>query len=156
MKLSTKGNYGVRAAFELARHYGKGPLPVKQISERQDIPLKYLEQLLFRLKKGGIITSVRGPSGGYVLTDSPSNFSVGDVIKILEGPLQMAGCVVSGDKHHCLRNDNCISKIFWAKIEKRIDHVLNEISLQELSTFIGDEEISESTAGLLEVEGDEI
>lgn len=141
MKLSTKGNYGVRAVFELARHYGKGPLPVKLISERQDIPLKYLEQLLFRLKKGGIIESVRGPSGGYELTDSPANFSVGDVIKILEGPLQMAGCVVSGDKHHCLRNDNCVSKILWSKIEKRIDHVLNEISLQELSGYMDEEKV---------------
>jgi len=154
LKLSTKGNYGVRAAFELARHYGKGPLPVRQISERQDIPLKYLEQLLFRLKKGGIIKSIRGPSGGYVLTDSPANFSVGDVIKILEGPLQMAGCVLSGDKHHCNRNNNCVSKILWLKIEKKIDFILNEISLQDLSGFVGEDEIVESASTICEISGE--
>lgn len=132
----------MRAAFELARHYGKGPLPVKLISERQDIPLKYLEQLLFQLKKGGIIKSVRGPAGGYVLTRSPDNFSIGDVIKILEGPLHMSGCVVSGDGRHCQRYESCVSKILWSKIEKRIDLVLSEISLEDLSAF-GEESASE-------------
>jgi len=133
----------MRAAFELARHYGKGPLPVKLISERQDIPLKYLEQLLFQLKKGGIIKSVRGPAGGYVLTRSPDSFSIGDVIKILEGPLHMSGCVVSGDGRHCQRYENCVSKILWSKIEKRIDLVLSEISLEDLSAF-GEESASET------------
>jgi len=136
MKLSTRGNYGMRAAFELARNYGKGPLPVKLISERQEIPLKYLEQLLFRLKKGGIIKSVRGPAGGYVLTSSPDHFSIGDVITILEGPLHMSGCVVNGDDHQCQRYENCVSKILWSKIERRIDLVLNEISLVDLLAFV--------------------
>lgn len=132
MKLSTRGNYGVRAVYELARNYGKGPIQIKQISERQEIPLKYLGQLLLRLKKSGIIESVRGPSGGYVLTDEPSNLSIGTVFRVLEGPFQMSGCVQSENKNHCKRMNNCISNILWSQIEKRFEQVLEQISLLDL------------------------
>jgi Rrf2 family cysteine metabolism transcriptional repressor len=132
LKLSTRGNYGVRAIYELARNYGKGPIQIKQISERQEIPLRYLEQLLLRLKKSGIIESIRGPSGGYVLTDDPSNLSIGMVFRVLEGPFQMSGCVQSGNKDHCKRMNNCISNILWSQIEKRFEQLLEEISLFDL------------------------
>ncbi len=133
MKLSTRGNYGVRAVYELARHYGQGPLQIKQISERQDIPLKYLEQLLHRLRKSGIIESIRGPSGGYVLKDNPANLSIGDVFRVLEGPFRMSECVQSQDKDHCRRMRNCISSILWSKIERRFVQVLDEITLLDLA-----------------------
>ncbi|UCE05782.1 MAG: Rrf2 family transcriptional regulator, partial [bacterium] len=132
------GNYGVRAIYELACNYGKGPIQIKQISERQDIPLRYLEQLLLRLKRSGVIESVRGPSGGYVLTDDPVNLSGGDVFRVLEGPFQMAGCVQSGNKDHCRRMKNCISNILWSKIESRFEQILDEITLLDL-TQINDE-----------------
>ena len=133
MKLSTRGNYGVRAVYELARNYGKGPIQIKQISEWQDIPLKYLEQLLLRLKKTGIIESIRGPSGGYVLTDDPANLSIGDVFRVLEGPFQMSGCVQSGHKDHCRRMGNCVSSILWSKIERRFAQILDEMTLLDLT-----------------------
>ena len=133
MKLSTRGNYGLRAVYELTRHYGQGPLAIRQISERQNIPLKYLEQLLYRLKKSGIIESVRGPSGGYVLSDDPDNFSVGDVLRVLEGPIHMSGCIRNHDNDHCIRDERCISNILWAEIEKKFDEVLNDISLNDLT-----------------------
>lgn len=133
MKLSTRGNYGVRAIFELARNYGKGPIQIKQISERQDIPLKYLEQLLLRLKKGGIIESVRGPMGGYVLIEDPANISMADIFRVLEGPLQMSGCVQSNDKKHCHRTENCISNIFWSRIQRRFVQILDEMTLLDLT-----------------------
>ena len=123
----------MRAVYELARHYGKGPLQIKQISERQDIPPRYLEQLLHRLKKGGIITSIRGPSGGYELSDDPVNLSVGDIFRILEGPFHMAGCVQSVDKHHCSRNGNCISNQLWSKVQRQFFQVLDDISLLDLT-----------------------
>ena len=132
MKLSTRGNYGVRAVYELACNYGKGLIQIKQISERQEIPLKYLEQLLLRLKKSGIIESVRGPSGGYELTDDPSNLSIGTVFRVLEGPFQMSGCVQSRNKDHCGRMNNCISNILWTQLEQRFEQVLEEISLLDL------------------------
>lgn len=133
MKLSTRGNYGVRAIFELARNYGKGPIQIKQISERQDIPMNYLEQLLLQLKKGGIIESIRGPMGGYVLTDDPAKISIADIFQILEGPLQMSGCVQSNNKKHCHRTENCISNILWSKIQRRFVQILDEITLLDLT-----------------------
>ena len=136
MKLSTRGNYGVRAVYELACNYGNGLVQIKQISERQDIPLKYLEQLLHRLKRSGIIESVRGPSGGYVLTDDPANLSIGDVFKVLEGPFQMSGCMQSGSKDHCRRMENCISNILWSTLEQKFEQVLDEISLLDLTRLI--------------------
>ena len=132
MKLSTRGNYGVRAVYELACNYGKGLIQIKQISEQQEIPLKYLEQLLLRLKKSGIIESVRGPAGGYVLTEDPSNLSIGKVFRVLEGPFQMSGCVKSRNKDHCGRMNNCISNILWTQLEQRFEQVLEEISLLDL------------------------
>lgn len=133
MKLSTRGNYGLRAVYELTRHYGQGPLAIRHISERQNIPLKYLEQLLYRLKKSGIIESVRGPSGGYVLSDHPRNFSVGDILRVLEGPFNMSGCIRRPDSDHCIRNERCISNILWSEIEKKFAEVLDDISLTDLT-----------------------
>ena len=133
MKLSARGNYGVRAVYELARNYGNGPIQIRQISERQDIPLKYLEQLLHRLKRSGIIKSVRGPAGGYVLTDHPAKLSIGDVFRVLEGPFHMSGCVQSENSDHCLHMDNCISKILWSTTEKQFEQILNNISLLDLT-----------------------
>ena len=133
VKLSTRGKYGVRAVYELARNFGNGPIQIRQISERQDIPVRYLEQLLHRLKRSGIIESVRGPAGGYMLTDHPANFSIGDVFRVLEGPFHMSGCAQSENKTHCLRMDNCISNILWSTIEKQFEKILNEISLLDLT-----------------------
>ncbi|MCU0643971.1 MAG: Rrf2 family transcriptional regulator [bacterium] len=139
MKLSTRGNYGLRAVYELTRHYGQGPLTIRQISERQNIPLKYLEQLLHRLKKSGIIESVRGPTGGYALADDPANFSVGDILRVLEGPLHLSGCIRSHDSDHCLRHERCISNILWSEIEKKFAEVLDDISLTDLTKLDGNQ-----------------
>lgn len=133
MKLSTRGNYGLRAVYELTRHYGKGPLAIRQISKQQTIPMKYLEQILYRLKKSGIIESVRGPSGGYVLSDHPGNFSVGDILRALEGPFIMSGCIRNHDSDHCVRPERCISNILWSEIEKKFADILDEISLIDLT-----------------------
>jgi len=84
MKLSTKGKYGVRALFEVARNFGKGPLAIKEIAERQKISLSYLEQILHKLGKAGIIASVRGPHGGYELARRPADLTIGDVVRLIE------------------------------------------------------------------------
>ncbi len=132
MKLSTRGNYGLRAVYEIARHYGKGPVQIKQISIEQDIPLRYLEQLLLRLKKSGIVSSVRGPTGGYILSDAPTKVSIGAVLRALEGPLHLNGCSQSATKDHCHRMTDCISHIFWSKIESRMQQLLDDYNLLDL------------------------
>ncbi|MDZ7330450.1 MAG: Rrf2 family transcriptional regulator [candidate division KSB1 bacterium] len=132
MKLSTRGNYGLRAVYEIARHYGEGPVKIKQISVQQDIPMRYLEQLLLRLKRNGIIRSIRGPAGGYMLSDSPAKLNIGAVLRALEGPLQLAGCAQGADRDHCQRMTDCISHIFWSKVESQLQQLLDDFNLSDL------------------------
>jgi len=132
VKLSSRGNYGLRAVYEMARHYGKGPIQIRQISTHQRIPMRYLEQLLLRLKKSGIVTSVRGPMGGYVLAVDPAELSVGEVLRALEGPFQLAKCTKSNQAVHCRRMSGCISHIFWSKIEAQWQRVLDNFNLSDL------------------------
>lgn len=132
MRLSQQGNYGLRAAYELTCNYLQGPVTAKQISQRQNIPLLVLEQLLFLLSKSGLIKIEYGPLGvGYMLADEPSNLSVGDIFRPLEGPFQISGCVTSGEKEHCHHNKHCFSITFWKMFEKEIEHLLDSYTLDD-------------------------
>ena len=134
MKISKQGKYGLRAAYEVACNYEKAFISAKQISQRQNIPLLILEQLLSQLYKDGIVKIKFGPSGiGYKLFDEPDRICVGDIFRTLEGPFQIAGCITSGEKEHCYREKYCISLIFWNKFEKEIEHLLDGYSLGDLS-----------------------
>lgn len=136
MILSKKGNYGLRAVYELACNYSEGFVTAKQISQRQNIPLQVLEQLLFLLSKGGLINIESGPSGiGYKLADEPDKLSVGDVFQALEGPFLISGCVTSGEKEHCHREEYCFSLLFWKKFEKEIKQLLDSYSLGDLTSL---------------------
>src|SRR5262245_31735931 len=91
--ISTKGDYGMRAAIDLARHYDLAePVQVKDIAERQDIPKDYLSLIMVDLRKGGVVESVRGPRGGYRLARPPEAISMGEILEILEGPIQLLDC----------------------------------------------------------------
>jgi len=103
MRLSTKGRYGVKAMFDLALHYGEGPVSLSHISVRQDISLSYLEQLFALLRKEGLVSSIRGAQGGYVLKVPPDKITVGTVLNILEGTLAPVACVSKGHHQHCGR-----------------------------------------------------
>lgn len=132
MRLSTRGQYGVRAMLELALNYGQGPLPVKAISKRQGVSVAYLEQLLTKLRREGLIESVRGPGGGYILSKAPSETSIGEIIWVLEGPIALADCLLYPSPMECERMDNCLSRLLWKKLQEKIEEVLNETSLQDL------------------------
>lgn len=132
--ISKKGNYGLRLAYELACNHSTGCISAKEISQRQNIPLQILEQLLFLLSKSGLIKIESGPSGiGYMLANEPDKLSVGDIFQALEGPFQISGCVTSGEKEHCHREEYCVSLIFWKKFEKEIKHLLDSYALDDLS-----------------------
>jgi Rrf2 family iron-sulfur cluster assembly transcriptional regulator len=88
MRLSTKTRYGVRALFDMAYHGGGGPTQAKDIARRQDIPLRYLEQIFQDLKRAGIVDSKRGPRGGYHLKNEPKDIRLGDIVRALQGPLE--------------------------------------------------------------------
>lgn len=129
MKLSTKGRYGVKAMVDLAINYGKEPVSIKSISERQKISEYYLEQLFSSLRKSGLIKSVRGASGGYILDKEPKDITVYEVLEVLEGPIEISNCLEDGS---CNNIDCCATRIVWKKIKESIDSVTTSITLQDI------------------------
>jgi Rrf2 family cysteine metabolism transcriptional repressor len=132
MKLSTKGKYGVRALFEIARNYGKGPLAIREIAGRQQISLSYLEQILHRLGKAGIIEGVRGPHGGYELARKPTDLTIGDVVRALEGPIALSHCLEPGVVGSCYQADDCVARMVWSRVGEKIEEALDSITFEQL------------------------
>lgn len=134
MKLSTKGRYGVSAMYDLALHYGEGPISLKSVANRQGISEHYLEQLMSVLRKAGYVKSVRGAQGGYTLTKDPSLITVGDIIRVMEGPIAPVDCLLADtdDNDYCERAGICVTRGIWAKVRDSISEVLDSISLADL------------------------
>jgi Rrf2 family protein len=133
MQLSTKGRYAVRAMFDLS-FYSKGePVPLSRISEREEISLHYLEQLFNKLRKGGVVESVRGPSGGFRLAKRPSEITVEEIIRIVEGPIVPVACLEQKDKKRiCHRAEKCVTYLLWKRLGTSITGFLSAITLQDL------------------------
>jgi Rrf2 family transcriptional regulator, cysteine metabolism repressor len=129
MKLSTKGRYGVKAMVDLAIHYGGEPVSIKSISERQGISEYYLEQLFSPLRKSGLINSIRGAQGGYVLSAIPKAITVAEIMEVLEGPIEISSCL---DEKSCNNVDCCATRLLWAKIKDSIDSVTKSTTLQDI------------------------
>lgn len=129
MKLSTKGRYGLKAMFDLALHYGEQPISLSSIAERRQISLSYLEQLISQLKKAGVVKSIRGAQGGYILTDTPGNISVGKVLRALE-QLAPVDCVT--DDHECDSSEFCVTRVIYQKILDSILDTVDHITLQDM------------------------
>ncbi|KPU28042.1 hypothetical protein TR13x_01470 [Caloranaerobacter sp. TR13] len=132
MKLSTKGRYGLKAMFELAKRYGEGPIPLKSIADSQDISENYLEQLISVLKKEGIVNSVRGAQGGYFLAYPPKDITVGRILRALEGNLAPTDCVIKDEAFKCDKEDFCVTKTIWIKIRDSINDVIDSVTLQDM------------------------
>jgi Rrf2 family transcriptional regulator, cysteine metabolism repressor len=131
MKLSTKGRYGVKAMFELALHHGQDPVSIKTIAEKQKISDYYLEQLFGSLRKAGLINSIRGAQGGYVLSRPPSEITVANILNVLEGPIEISDCL-SDDEMNCSRINYCATRLLWMKISDSVNDVIDSISLQDM------------------------
>jgi len=132
LRLSTKGHYGLKAMFDLAMHYGSEPIPLKIVAERQGISEHYLEQLIAVLRKIGLVKSVRGAQGGYILAKPPSEIKVGDVIRAMEGPIAPLDCVSEYEPAACEKVDYCISRDVWARVRDSIAEVLDSITLEDM------------------------
>ena len=132
MKLSTKGRYGLRALIDLAQHGGEGPVSITSIAERQEISERYLEQLMSKLKKAGIIQSIRGAQGGYVLAKELEEVSVGEVLRALEGNLEPVECSGLHPEEGCEAAGGCVTKYVWQKINESINQTVDEIKLDRL------------------------
>lgn len=132
MKISTKGRYGVRAMLDLAIN-GKGGVPVylPDIAKREEISEKYLEQIMTPLVKAGLVKSIRGRYGGYLLNKPPDEISLSDIIKILEGPFFVVDCV--SDKKFCHRVNSCATREVWITLSDKIQDVLSSFNLENLS-----------------------
>lgn len=129
MKISTKGRYGLRAIIDLILNSNGENVSLINIAERQDISKNYLEQVFSSLRKAGIVNSTKGAQGGYYLADKPSNITVGDVLRVLEGDLS----VVSPD-HNTQDNliEQCIQKNVWDEIDNKITEIIDGITLEDL------------------------
>lgn len=130
MKLSTKVRYGCRAMLDLAVHYGNGPVLLKDIAKRQEISLKYLDRILSSLKAGGLVKSLRGAKGGFVLNSPPSKVTVKEIFEALEGPLNLVECVK--DKNFCHRVNFCVMRDIWYELGKAMDMMLKNTTLEDL------------------------
>ncbi len=132
MKFSTKGRYGLRAMLEMAMNREKGPVALHSIAKNQGISERYLEQLLIPLKRAGLVKSVRGPQGGYVLKRDPKNVTVGDIIRVLEGPISPVECVNEADPEQCSREGQCVTRRIWTEVRDSIAGVLDSYTLEDL------------------------
>ncbi len=132
MKFSTKARYGLRAMLELAMNTEQGPIPVRVISQRQCISEPYLEQLMAQLNKAGLVRSQRGAQGGYVLASRGQDISIGEIIRVLEGPIAPVQCVNKTTPYTCNRSGQCVSRIVWEKVRDSVDEVLDSLTLADL------------------------
>lgn len=132
MKISTKGRYGLEALLDMVIHSDGTHMSIKSIAERQGIPEKYLEQIFGILKRCGIIKSVRGAQGGYLLGDTPNQITVRQVLNALEGPLSPVACVSEGQENICDRYDFCVTRIFWRSMMEELNRVTEAVTLADL------------------------
>lgn len=131
MKVSTKGDYGVRALVELAHRYGQGPVQSAEIAARQEVPEPYLDQLLTTLRRAGFIRSVRGPQGGHALIRDPRLVKLDEVIEALEGSLAPIACV--DDPEACTRTGGCVQREVWERVRDATHDILQSVSIADLA-----------------------
>ena len=131
MKISTKGRYALRMMLDLAVHDTGEFISLKDISERQDITVKYLEQIVTALTKSGFLRSQRGNNGGYRLARRPAEYTVGSILRIMEGPLEPVPCL-EGESAQCVRSADCAVLPFWKGFSKAINDYADSVTLQDL------------------------
>ena len=131
MKISTKGRYGLRLMTDLAVYHDQGLIPLKEIAARQEISEKYLEQIMMQLNRSGLVRSVRGAQGGYMLAKTPEDITVGAVLRVLEGSLCPVDCVVgAGD---CPRMARCATIGVWTRLKEAVESVVDHTTLADLA-----------------------
>ena len=132
MRLSTRGRYALRAMIDLALHADEGPVLRRDIAERQEISAHYIVQLFVKLRRAGLIESVRGPGGGYILAQSADQIKVGDIIRTVEGPIALVHCVAPQQEAACHRVDSCVTHLLWKRLSDKVAEVLDSVTLKDL------------------------
>ncbi len=135
MKVSTRGEYGVRAMVTLAKNHGQGPMSIAAMSKLSGVPMPYLEQLIGPLRRAGLVESKRGAHGGYRLTREPSQVVVGEVYRVMEGPVAPMDCVSEDvSEQTCPLIDGCETRPVWLRMRDAIVESIDSVTLQDLIT----------------------
>lgn len=132
MRLSTKGRYGVRAMVELAGHYGDAPMSIKEIATAQGFSDSYIEQIFSSLKKAGLIVSLRGARGGYRLSRPPEEITVGEILRVLEGPIEFSDCAGGTSDRPCQMAGGCVTRGLWREISTAVNQIIDHRTLADL------------------------
>lgn len=130
MKISTKSRYGIRALYDLALYQSEGPVQLHDIAKRQSLSEKYLEQLMARLKANGIVKSIRGPRGGYLLMKSPESIRIIEIFEVLEGPIEPVPCTAA--HFRCNYHDACAAHELWDRLQNALRDILEGTTLADL------------------------
>jgi len=130
MKLSTRSRYGARILVDLARHNDQGPIQIGEISKRQDISVKYLEQLIRPLKQASMVTSVRGPKGGHLLAKNPKNITLGQIVRLFEGQTELVECISNPEQ--CNMSDDCQVRLAWKEATRVLYEKLDSTTIADL------------------------
>ena len=139
MRLTTKGRFAVTAMVDLAMRQTRGPVTLATISERQHISLSYLEQLFGKLRRRKLVSSVRGPGGGYRLAQPLQGVSVADIVIAVDEPLDATQC---GGKENCADDKRCMTHELWATLNKKMHEYLSSVSLADLVAQQGDKTVA--------------
>jgi Rrf2 family cysteine metabolism transcriptional repressor len=132
MKISFRGDYALKAILDLALHYDQGLVKIQDIAKRQDIPLKYLEQILLALKGAGYVHSQRGAKGGYYLAKEPKKVKIGEIIRLMEGPVSPITCVSKSCYKKCTEESHCVFRPIWDKIRIMTEGVVDKTTFADL------------------------
>lgn len=135
MKITYKGDYALKAVLDLALHYGGELVTIHEIAKRIDAPVKFLEQVLLDLKKGGFVESRRGNIGGYLLSKPPAKITVGEVVRLIDGPIEPISCV--REKYsNCADINKCVFKKIWQKVSQATSDIIDNITFEELAAQV--------------------
>ena len=132
MRITYKGDYALKTILDLALHYSNSPITIHELAKRADVPIKFLEQILLDLKRGGFVESRRGKIGGYLLARPPSKIKLGEVVRFIDGPIEPVACV---DKNYKGCNDikTCLFRGIWKDISVGISKVVDNITFEDLA-----------------------
>ena len=131
MKISTKGRYALRLMLDIAAHDQDKPVRILEIAQRQEISEKYLEQIVSTLTKAGYLTSIRGPKGGYRLSRTPDQYTVGMILRLTEGSLAPVSCLEQ-EENTCERSEQCVTLLLWKQSDDAVKGVVDHVTLEDM------------------------
>jgi Rrf2 family protein len=143
MKISYKGDYSLKVILDLSKNFPNNLVSILDLSKRQDIPKKFLEQILLDLKKGGFLMSKKGPKGGYSLARSPETITLGEVVRYVEGSVYPISCVDPSNPSECLEKISCVFAPIWVDVGDAITSIIDDITFKDL--MVKQEQLTKST-----------